>query len=308
MIYVFCGNEISIIKEKINSLIKELDIKNIIKYDNDDIEIEDILNELNYIDLFNEKKIIIVNNWSFKSLKEKDEKLLLKYIDNMSDNVLILKCKDDMLDNRKHIIKVLREKCAVEEIKTMDYKALHEYVTKIFKDNKINATYKQVQRILNLTDSNVDITLNEVNKVILYLNGKNELTDEVIDKVVSINNEKEMFRLSNAVMEKDTGAMFDSYKIILSSGVDSVVIMDFLSKQFRTLFQVKNLINKTNIDDIARKLGVNPYVIKKMSEYANNFKNDEIIDIIYKLSDMDIDVKINSLDKNKLLEMFFLNI
>lgn len=308
MIYVFCGNEISIIKEKINSLIKELDIKNIIKYDNDDIEIEDILNELNYIDLFNEKKIIIVNNWSFKSLKEKDEKLLLKYIDNMSDNVLILKCKDDMLDNRKHIIKVLREKCAVEEIKTMDYKALHEYVTKIFKDNKISATYKQVQRILNLTDSNVDITLNEVNKVILYLNGKNELTDEVIDKVVSINNEKEMFRLSNAVMEKDTGAMFDSYKIILSSGVDSVVIMDFLSKQFRTLFQVKNLINKTNIDDIARKLGVNPYVIKKMSEYANNFKNDEIIDIIYKLSDMDIDVKINSLDKNKLLEMFFLNI
>ncbi len=308
MIYVFCGNEISIIKEKINSLIKELDIKNIIKYDNDDIEIEDILNELNYIDLFNEKKIIIVNNWSFKSLKEKDEKLLLKYIDNMSDNVLILKCKDDMLDNRKHIIKVLREKCAVEEIKTMDYKALHEYVTKIFKDNKINATYKQVQRILNLTDNNVDITLNEVNKLILYLNGKNELTDEVIDKVVSINNEKEMFRLSNAVMEKDTGAMFDSYKIILSSGVDSVVIMDFLSKQFRTLFQVKNLINKTNIDDIARKLGVNSYVIKKMSEYANNFKNDEIIDIIYKLSDMDIDVKINSLDKNKLLEMFFLNI
>ena len=308
MIYVFCGNEINIIKDKINSLIKKLDIKNIIKLDYDDIDIEDILNELNYIDLFNEKKAIIVNNCIFKNLKEKEEKKLLKYIDNMNDNALVLKCKDDILDNRKHIIKVLKEKCVVEEIKTMDYKALHEYVTKIFKDNKINATYKQVQKILNLTDNNVDITLNEVNKLLLYLNGKNELTEEVIDKVVSINNEKEMFRLSDAVMERNTGSMFDSYKIILSSGVDSIVIMDFLSKQFRTLFQVKNLINKMSVEEVSRKLGVNLYVVKRMSEYSNNFKNDEIIDILYKLSDMDIDVKINSLDKNKLLEMFFLTI
>ena len=145
-------------------------------------------------------------------------------------------------------------------------------------------------------------------KKFFKIKNKNELTEEVIDKVVSINNEKEMFRLSDAVMERNTGSMFDSYKIILSSGVDSIVIMDFLSKQFRTLFQVKNLINKMSVEEISRKLGVNLYVVKRMSEYSNNFKNDEIIDILYKLSDMDIDVKINSLDKNKLLEMFFLTI
>jgi DNA polymerase III delta subunit len=45
-----------------------------------------------------------------------------------------------------------------------------------------------------------------------------------------------------------------------------------------------------------------------MMDNINNFKEEEIIDILSKLSDIDIDIKVNSLDKDKLLEMFFLSI
>lgn len=307
MIYVFLGNEISILKNKINELINKLNISNIIKYEYDETSIIDILNELNYVDLFNEKKLIIVNNFTFKGIKEKEEKILSNYINNMSDNVLILKCKDESLDSRKSIIKLLKEKCKVEELKKLDYKGLHDLVTKIFKENGINVTYNQVKKILEMTENNTDVTLLEVNKLLTYIDD-NRLTDEIIDKVVSTSNEKEMFRLNDAVMNKDIAKIFESYKIILSSGVDSIAIIDFLSKQFRTLYQVKILSKSKNPDLISKELGINPYVIKKMYDIMNNFKEEEIINIMYKLSDMDIDIKVNSLDKDKLLEMFFLNI
>ena len=307
MIYVFLGNEISILKNKINELIKKLNISNIIKYEYDETSIIDILNELNYVDLFNEKKLIIVNNFTFKGIKEKEEKILSNYINNMSDNVLILKCKDESLDSRKSIIKLLKEKCKVEELKKLDYKGLHDLVTKIFKENGINVTYNQVKKILEMTENNTDVTLLEVNKLLTYIDD-NRLTDEIIDKVVSTSNEKEMFRLNDAVMNKDIAKIFESYKIILSSGVDSIAIIDFLSKQFRTLYQVKILSKSKNPDLISKELGIKPYVIKKMYDIMNNFKEEEIINIMYKLSDMDIDIKVNSLDKDKLLEMFFLNI
>ena len=45
-----------------------------------------------------------------------------------------------------------------------------------------------------------------------------------------------------------------------------------------------------------------------MISKINNFKEEEIIDILYKLSNIDIDHKVNGLDNNKLLEMFFLNV
>ena len=56
MIYVFLGKEINVIKNKINKLILELGISNIIRYDYSDIDFIDIINEVNYVDLFNEKK------------------------------------------------------------------------------------------------------------------------------------------------------------------------------------------------------------------------------------------------------------
>lgn len=307
MIYVFIGSEISILKEKINNLIKKSNIKNIIKLDYDNTNLIDILNEINYVDLFNERKLIIVNNFTFKSLNDKEISTFEKYINNMNDNVLVLKCKDESLDNRTSIIKLLKEKCKVEELKKMDYKDLHEYVTKLFKDNGINVTYNQVKKILSLTDGNTDITINEVNKLLMYLDS-DKLTDEDIDKVVSKSCEKEMFRLSDAVMSKNIPNMFESYQILLSSGIDSIVILDYLSKQFRTLYQVKILSEYSSVESIAKKLSVNTYIIKKMMDVINNFKEEEIIDIMYRLSEIDIDIKVNSLDKDKLLEMFFLNI
>ena len=71
MIYVFLGNEINIIKRKVDSLIDELKIDNIIKYDYDSVSMDDILNEINYVDLFNEKKLLIVSNFTFKKMKDK---------------------------------------------------------------------------------------------------------------------------------------------------------------------------------------------------------------------------------------------
>ncbi len=308
MIYVFIGSQINILKDKVNKLICKLGINNIINYDFDEVEFIDILNELNYVDLFNEKKLVIVNNFSFKKLNTNEENSFIKYINNDGDNILILKCKDESLDNRKSLIKLLREKCTVEEINNMDYKSLHEYVTKLFKENHVNVTYNQVKKILVLTDGNVDITLNEVDKLLMYIAPNNILRDEDIDEVVSKSAEKEMFRLTDAVMSKNTGAMFDSFKILLSSGVDSTVIIDFLAKQFRSLYQIKILIKSNNEYEIAKKLSLNSFVVKKMIDNINNFKEEEILNILYKLSDIDIDIKVNSLDKNKLLEMFFLNI
>lgn len=308
MIYVFLGNKINILKTKVNKLIDKLKINNIINYDFDETSIIDILNELNYVDLFNEQKLVIVSNFSFKNLTNSEEEAFSNYINNSNDNVLILKCKDESLDNRKSLIKLLKEKCKIEEIKNLDYIGLHEYVTQIFKDNGVSITYNQVKKILSLTDANVDITLSEIDKLFMYIEPNKKVTDEDIDNVISKSAEKEMFRLSDAVMEKNTGAMFDSYKILLSSGTDVIAIIDFLAKQFRTLYQVKLLISNSNEKELSKRLSVNEYVIKKMIDKINNFKEEEIINILYKLSSMDIDIKVNSFDKNKLLEMFFLNI
>ena len=308
MIYVFLGNEINLLKRRIDGLKRELNINNIIEYDFDDSNIIDIINEANYVDLFNEKKLIIVSNFSFKKVKDVYEKELLRYIDNMNDNVIILKCIDESLDERKNITKKLREKCKVEEIKKMDYKELHEYITNMFVSNNKKITYNQVKEILNRCEYNDDLAINETEKLLLYKLGEDVITDDDIDKVVSKSSEKEIFTLSDAVMKKNLKQIFNSYNILIRSGIEPVVLIDNLARQFRTLYQVKILCKTMDEKEISRKLGLNPYVVKKAHENVNNYEEEELINNLYELSNLDIDIKVKGLDKYKVLENFFLKI
>lgn len=308
MIYVFLGNEINLLKRRIDDLKRELNINNIIEYDFDDSNIIDILNEANYVDLFNEKKLIIVSNFSFKKVKDAYEKELLRYIDNMNDNVIILKCIDESLDERKNITKKLREKCKVEEIKKMDYKELHEYITNMFVSNNKKITYNQVKEILNRCEYNDDLAINETEKLLLYKLGEDVITDDDIDKVVSKSSEKEIFTLSDAVMKKNLKQIFNSYNILIRSGIEPVVLIDNLARQFRTLYQVKILCKTMDEKEMSRKLGLNPYVVKKAHENVNNYEEEELINNLYELSNLDIDIKVKGLDKYKVLENFFLKI
>lgn len=308
MIYVFLGNEINIIKRKIDSLIDELKINNIIKYDYDSVSVDDVLNEINYVDLFNEKKLLIVSNFTFKKMKDKEEKALSNYINHMNDNVIILKCIDEKLDSKKSIIKLLNEKCKVIELVKMDYKTLHEYVTKIFSDNKKKITYNQIKNILSLCENDTDSVLNEVNKLLLYKLDSDTITDEDIEKVISKNSEKEMFRLNDAVMNHNIPNMLESTKTLVSSGVDEVVIIDYLSKQFRTLYQIKIMSKDTGAQTITSRLSINPFVFKKMLDVVGKFSEEKLLNIIYKLSDADISIKVEGLDKSKVLENFYLSI
>ena len=226
----------------------------------------------------------------------------------MNDNVIILKCIDEKLDNKKELIKLVNDKCKVIELKKMDYKTLHEYVTKIFSDNNKRITYNQIKNILSLCENDTDSVLNEVNKLLLYKMDSDTITDEDIENVISKNSEKEMFKLNDAVMAHNIPNMLESTKTLVSSGVDEVVIIDYLSKQFRTLYQIKVMSKDTGIQTITSRLSLNPFVTKKMLDVVGKFSEEKLLNIIYKLSDADISIKVEGLDKSKVLENFYLSI
>ena len=307
MIYLLIGKDFNIVNEKVNELINSLNISNIIKYDYSETDLVSIINEVNYIDLFNEKKLIIVSNFSLKSIKDNNESILSGYINNMNDNVIIFKCIDESLDERRSLTKLLRSKCEVIEIQKLDYKTLHEYVSNMFKSNKITASFNQIKKILDLCEYNPDYTINEVEKLLIYKIGENELFDKDIDDVISKNNEKEMFNLIEFIMNKDLASALNSYKILISSNIDSTIILDNIAKQFRLLMQIK-ASNGYDELGLSRKLGVNPYTIKKLYPHIKEYSNENIANILYKLSQIDIDSKINGLDRNSLLESFLITL
>ncbi len=307
MIYVFLGKDINILNSKIEKLISSLKINNIIKYDFADIDFMDILNEVNYVDLFNEKKLVIVSSFSFKKLDSNEESSFMKYIDNMSENVIILKCIDDSLDERKKLTKLLKEKCSVTICEKMDYRSLHSYLEDMFNSLDINITYDQISRIMFLCDNNVDVSINESNKLILYKGKHSIVSNDDIEKVIFKSNEKEIFAFNEKILSKNIVGALESYEI-LSSNTDETVLIDGMAKQFRLLFQTKYWFKEKNYKEIARLLGVNEYVIQKLLPFVDKYKEEEIADMLYRISVLDEKIKIQGYDKKEVLESFILSI
>ena len=306
MIYVFLGKDFNIVKNKIDNLISRLNISNITRYDDPGIDFDEVLDEVNYVDLFNEKKLVVVSNFSFKSLSEKTEKRFIKYIDNMSDDVIIIRCIDETIDERKSLTKALKSKCKVEKIESLDYKNLHEYVNNMFVDAGIYVDFNKIKRILDLCEYDPDYTISEVEKLLLYKIGETELTDKDIDEVISKNNEKEMYTFVENVIKKDIKGSLNSYKILNSSKIDETVLIEMLARQFRLLGYIKKLKISMDVNEIEKQLGVRNYIINRLIPYTNLYSDDEILDVLYKLSDCDIDIKVNGKDGSYVLENFIM--
>ena len=307
MIYVFLGKDINILNSKIEKLISSLKIDNIIKYDFNEIDLIDILNEVNYVDLFNEKKLVIVSSFSFKKLDSDDEAKLIKYIDNMSENIIILRCIDDSLDERKKLTKLLKEKCKVTICEKMDYRQLHAYLEEVFKELDINITYDQITRLMFLCDNNVDLSINESNKLIIYKGKHSIVSNDDIEKVIFKSNEKEIFVFNERILSKNMVGALESYNILATS-TDESKIIDSMAKQFRLLLQTKYWIKEKNYKDIARMLGVNEYVIQKLIPFVDKYKEKDIIDMLHRISLLDTKIKVEGYDKKEVLETFILSI
>mgnify|MGYP003314311604 CR=1 FL=1 len=96
--------------------------------------------------------------------------------------------------------------------------------------------------------------------------------------------------------------------ILRESNTDETVIVESIAKQVRLLFQIKELIINATPINISRMLGVKEYTISKLVAYTSKYTLEELTNILYKLSDVDVNFKVYGSDKSKELEMFFLSL
>ena len=308
MIYLITGNEYSIKKRKIDSLIKDLNIPNIIRYDFEECSLIDILNEASYVDLFNEQKLIVVSYFSMSKLKSEEEKAFVNYINSNNSNVIILNLKDDKLDNRKNITKILLENSTVINIDTIEKKDMTKFFLDYIKGNGYNIDYDLTKRIVVQGGYNTDYIFNEIEKLLLYKIDDKNITSEDISKVVSKNTDKEMYELINAVMNKDISMIFKEFKIVKELNIEPLVILASLAKEFNNLLIIKLLKENNASPYISRYLNMNIYVLENKMKLSDRYSLLDISDNINKLFEIDELMKNDDINGYKLLERYFLSI
>ena len=306
MIYVIYG----LGNKDIKKVLKSIEVNILINYEESNID--EIINEASYDNLFGDKKIVLVKNSSFLTGKSTLESISLNnYIEHPNPNtILIFSVDSEKLDERKKIVKLLREKAQVLEIKPIDIKEVNSYVKDYFNERNYKVEYNAINEIANRINDNTNLLDNELEKLVLYkIDDKTITIDDVKKVVIKYDSNDKIFKLVEAALKKDKVTTFKLYKELINAKEEPAVIISLIASQIRLILQV-GILNRDGFSEkeIATKLKEHPYRVKLALESFRKTNKMELINNLEELSNLDYKIKKGDIDKVRGLETYLLSI
>ena len=307
MTYLLLGND-EIINEKIKDIITENNINpdSISKYNLETDNVLLAIDDINTLNMFGDKKIVIATNLK-NIINKEDEKndiyinSLIKYLENQSDNILIL-C-GDQLPRKKKLVECLEKNCI--KIETSDFD-MNSYIKNLFEDYNISNI--NIEILKNYCSNDISRIKHEIEKLKLYKLEDKTIIKEDNDLLVSKNLDNTIFDLINNIEKNNKKEAFNIYRLLKENNEEDMKILSMLANNYRLIYQVKNLsINKSD-KEIGELLAIkNPKRISVLKNKGYNFTNDYLKKALSLLAELDYKIKTGLIDKEYAVCLFIAN-
>jgi DNA polymerase-3 subunit delta len=332
-IYVLHGSESFLMDEFLqyakNQLLDENAIDfNFQAFDLNEVPIQQVIQEAETLPFIGDRRVVIGTNALFLTSAKvsggPDHELgaLQSYIDNPSDTcVLFLMIDQEKLDERKKIVKSLRELGVVFSFLPLKDIELVGWMKR--KAQQVEATLEdETARLLHqFVGNDLRRLQQEINKLSTYVGRNGQITTEAVTQLTSRSLEQDIFHLIAKVISSEVDAALRMYFDLLKSkdeptrnreqqrGKDPLAILSLLARQFRIILQVKVLMNKGySQQQIASTLGIHPYPVKLAAEQSQRVSESALRQILVYLSEEDYRIKTGKVDKVLSLELFIIKV
>lgn len=332
-VYLFYGAERFLIDEMTNELKNFIaphqNAWNIDIFDGEESGIDEVINALLTIGFFAGRRLVIVKNpkWLAKKAKveagedeeetgvEKSESTslaLLDYLEAPNPDSILLITVNGHVDKRLKLVQMIKKAGRVMEFPALTYKD-NEFILermRNFLSKRGQKTDNSVFEYLTLI-AGYDLSFihNELEKLSAYCAGKAAITLEDAKDIVSRSSMAVVFELSDAMLAKDTAKSIEAYRTLTGEGEPEQKILIILAKQFREVLMVQELANRgLSSADIAKEVGIHPYVAGKYFKSRRNFQPDELLKALEILLSVDIANKNGEGELHHLLEVAIMRI
>ena len=312
--YLLFGLENYLIDEKIKEIKEKTKVEedNIISLDMNNDTISSLLVEASTVSMFSDKKLIICDNSAFltssKVISEEDVKELTKYLENQFNDVyIIFIVRDEKIDSRKKISKLVSKVSKVYDCNKIESYRLSNYIGDYIRDKGYSISSSSIELLISKVGYELSNIIKELDKMFIYKGTDTKITKEDIEEVITNNLEKNIFELTNAIVNKEKDKINDIYNDLIKSGEDPIKLIVTLSNQFRLILEVKLMrTGGYSEKEIVSTLKEHPYRINLAMKSVYDI--EDIKNIMLKLSNLDYEIVTGKTDKFFGFEMFLLNL
>ena len=249
----------------------------------------DILDAAQTLPMFAEQRAVLVKR--AEALSAAACEILLPYIQNPAQTTCLI-LSGTKIDQRKKFFLELKKKGTLVE-----YKRLYDNKISGFIQTEAVAQGKSIEpaaaELLSfLIGNNLQELSSQLEKLVAYAGSRQKIMLDDVRAITSSSKAFSAFELARYLGMKDLQNSLKSLDTLLRNGEESFQIMGALTRHFRQLWRIRELLDrKAPQADICKETGIAPFFVGEMMQQARKFDIKEFEELFNKLYCCDVGSK-----------------
>jgi DNA polymerase III subunit delta len=234
----------------------------------------DLFNACTKYPMFSDRQVVILKE--AQGMKDIDK--LENYVENpLASTLLFVAYKGKKLDGRTKLAKMLKDKSVLLTTKKMYDNELPEWTTDLVQSKGYSITNKALLLLIDHIGNDLNRLNNEVDKLILNLHDRKNITEDDVETFVGISKEFNVFELQQAIANKD---LYKAIRIIqyFEANPKAAPIQLIFPSLYNYFSKVQMIYSVPARDEksVASAIGVNAFFVRDYLQTAMKFSSQEI--------------------------------
>ncbi len=304
-VYLLYGEE-DYLKEQYRGRIKKAvltndDTMNFARFEGKDIDPEEIIDLADTMPFFADRRLIMVEDSGFFKTASPE---LADYIRNMPDTACLVFVESEV-DKRGKLYKAVKEKGRVVECKPQDEQTLLYWIAAQVKKENKKIRESTARYLLEKVGIDMENLEQELQKVFAYAQDEDEITVADIDAICTTQVTNKIFDMVEAVAKKQQKKALAYYQDLLALKESPMRILFLLTRQYRQLLQVKDLMKQGfGKAQIAQTVGLPNFAAGKYMDQCRMYTEEQLRAILEDAAELEEAVKTGHMGDRMSVELF----
>jgi len=231
---------------------------------------------------------------------------LTQYLKHLPETTRLVFVEDKSISksNPVHRLALSDERGHVKEFEPPKTQKLDGWIRQRVKQKGGQISAAAVETLAAFVGNDLRLLDQEIEKLVIYAGGARPISEDDVRLLVSYVQEANIFEMVDALGQRDGRRAAQLLHRLLDAGEPPLALLGMIVRQFRIMIQVKELTGqRLSQQDMAARLKLHPFVVKKTTRQAMNFSMEQLEAIYGRLLETDVAIKTGQMDEVLALDM-----
>lgn len=311
-VYLFTGDSPFAVEDAWKKLVAKVLPKTSKKFNGERVQAKEtaagqVIERLSTIPMFGTKRVLMVEH--VEAWNKEDRTALESFVPRLSPSACLVLTFTGGKKDIDGLSKAVEAKGKVVQFRAPTAKDAPKWLMERAKERGMSLSYRAAFMLVEMTGADFNSLSSELEKLYTFVGTGNSIEIEDIEAAGSSQRSFSMFDLLDQVKARQAGKAVQSLRSLILSGEAPLKILSSLAWQIRALWQVKDGLGQGLAEgELAGRLKLHPFVVKKSCEQAARFSESDLHRILDAVRQADVDIKSTGSPPELVLESLLIDL